>query len=289
MAEHVLSVDDPQAFLRGLVDAVMGRLPHQVAASAVTVARHRSPADWLLGRDGSITSISLTTRGSVMELTCSPAGRYAAETRRMVRGIIISRRSQELREWLEAFALRVAALSGEIPAAAPASPGAGAGPGAGLGAGPGAGAAALQKLGISVSGPSVSVGDDTVMADLRTLPFKLRGTLPAAAEASAGRIVELLLDTLPRVNGDPESKAFAERTATVYLPDTLQAYLALPADWARGHTYPDGGTPDSALVTQLGVLERAVSRMHEAAVRGDADALLLNGRFLNDRFPDARR
>lgn len=281
MAEHVLSVDDPQAFLAGLVDAVMGRLPHQVAASAVTVVRQRSLADWLLGRDGSIAAISLATRGSVMELTCSPAGRYAAETRRVVRGIIISRRSQELREWLEAFALRVAALAGEVPAAAPDA--------AGAGAGLGAGAAALQKLGISVSGPTVSVGDDTAMADLRALPFKLRGSLPAEAATSTARIVELLLDTLPRVTGDPEAKAFAERTATVYLPDTLQAYLALPAEWARSHVYPDGGTPDSALVAQLGVLERAVSRMHDAAVRGDADALLLNGRFLNDRFPDANR
>lgn len=266
-------MDDPQAFLGGLVDAALGRLPGQLAASALVVVRRRSLADWLLGRDGSISALSLITRGSVMELTCSPTGHYTAETRRVVRGIVISRRSQELREWLEAFALRVDALTGASPAPSD----------------PTAGAMALQKLGVTVSGPTVSVDENTVMADLRALPFKLRGSLPAAAAASTARIVELLLDTLPRVTGDPEANAFAERTATVYLPDTLKAYLALPVEWARTHVYPDGGTPDSALATQLGVLERAVSRMHEAAVRGDAEALLLNGRFLNDRFPDAGR
>ncbi|TQL56130.1 hypothetical protein FB464_3715 [Subtercola boreus] len=266
-------MDDPQGFLGGLVEAARGRLPHQVAASALTVVRQRSLTDRLIGRDGSITAVSLVTRGSVMELTCSPAGEYAAETRRVVRGIVISKRSQPLREWLEVFALRLAVLAGEPVDSADT----------------GAGAAALQKLGISVSGPTVSVSDDTVLADLRTLPFKLRGALPAAAATSTARIVELLLDTLPRVTGDPEAKAFAERTATVYLPDTLRAYLALPTEWARSHVYPDGGTPDRALLTQLEVLERAVSRMHEAAVRGDAEALLLNGRFLNDRFPDAGR
>ncbi|RFA12898.1 hypothetical protein B7R22_14735 [Subtercola boreus] len=271
MAEQVLSVDDPQAFLGGLLDAARGRLTPQVAATSLTVVRQKSLADRLIGRDGSISAITLTTRGSVMELTCSPTGTYSAETRRVVRGIIIARRSQQLREWLEAFALRIAALAGEAVDA------------------PDAGAAALQKLGISVSGPTVEVGDDTVMADLRTLPFKLRGSLPPAAAASTARIVELLLDTLPRVSGDLEANAFAERTATVYLPDTLRAYLALPVEWARSHVYPDGGTPDSALAAQLTVLERAVARMHEAAVRGDAEALLVNGRFLNDRFPDASR
>jgi hypothetical protein len=265
MPEHVLALDDPQAFLGGLVAAVEGLLPRPVLESALTVVRRRSLADLVAWREGSISSIRLVTRGYIMELVCTPGRTYSAETRRVVRGIVVSRRIQNLGEWLEAFAARVAVLAGR--ALSPAD--------------------ALRALGISVSGPQVGVGSETALADLRTLPFKVRGRIPAQASASLGRIVELLLDTLPRVSGDVELNAYALRTATVYLPETLQAYLALPTAWARSHVYADGSTPDSALAAQLAVIEQAVSRMHEAALRGDANALLINGRFLGFRFGES--
>ncbi|MCU1478715.1 MAG: hypothetical protein JWQ64_3408 [Subtercola sp.] len=265
MPEHVLALDDPQAFLGGLVDAATSILPRTVVESALTVVRHRSLADRVAWREGSISSIRLVTRGYIMELICVSGHSYSAETRRVVRGIVVSRRIQNLGEWLEAFAGRVAVLAGR----------------------PSAPADALRALGISVSGPQISVGRESVFADLRTLPFKVRGLIPPEASASLGRIVELLLDTLPRVTGDVELNVYAGRTATVYLPETLRAYLALPTAWARGHIYPDGSTPDSALAAQLAVLEQAASRMHEAALRGDANELLINGRFLGYRFGES--
>jgi len=74
------------------------------------------------------------------------------------------------------------------------------------------------------------------------------------------------------------------RTATDYLPSTLQAYAALPPQWAESHRLPDGRTALEALEEQLDVLEQAVTRMHDAAVAADARALLANGAFLADRF-----
>ncbi|PPF79652.1 hypothetical protein C5B96_12315 [Subtercola sp. Z020] len=279
MADHVLAMDDPAAFLDGLLQAARSILPPDVAAATLTVVRRRSIADRIAGREGSISALRLLTRGYAMELSWSKGPHFTAETRRLVGGISLSRRTQSLAEWLEAFAGRVAVLAGE-----PADPQ----PGwAGREAQAGRSSAAertLRALGVSVSRPGITVGDDTALADLRALPFKVRAGLPAAAAASVARIVDLLLDTLPRVTGDLDMNAMAHRTATVYLPDTLRAYLTLPPGWARGHVYPDGSTPDSALMAQLVVLERAVSRMHEAAVRGDADGLLLNGRFLGERF-----
>ena len=266
MAEHVLAVDDPQAFLGGLVDAVERLLPPAVVQTALTVVRRRSLADRVALREGSIGSIRLVTRGYVMELICTPGPRYSAETRRVVRGIVVTRRVQNLGEWLEAFAGRVAVLAGE-----PLPP-----------------ADALRSLGISVSGPQISVSSESMLADLRTLPFKVRGSIPAAASAIVDRIVELLLDTVPRTITDLDTNAVAERTATVYLPETLQAYLALPSQWARTHVYPDGTTPDRALIAQLEVLEQAARQMHEAALRGDANALLINGRFLSYRFGESK-
>jgi hypothetical protein len=53
-------------------------------------------------------------------------------------------------------------------------------------------------------------------------------------------------------------------TATVYLPDTLQAYLSLPADLAATHVYPDGTTPAQALIAQLGALETVAVRMRDS-------------------------
>ena len=58
----------------------------------------------------------------------------------------------------------------------------------------------------------------------------------------------------------------------------------MPTDWARPHTLLDGSTPYDALLTQLRQLEAAATRMRDAAVGNDADALLLNGLFLEQRF-----
>jgi hypothetical protein len=132
----------------------------------------------------------------------------------------------------------------------------------------------------------VGVGAASILPDLRTLPFKVRGLIPAEAQASLGRIVELLLDTVPRVTEGFELKINVERTATTYLPETLRTYLALPADWASTHVYPDGSTPDGALISQLAMLEQAASHMHDAALRGDANEILVNGRFLGFKFGD---
>jgi hypothetical protein len=265
MPQQVLAADDPWAFLGGLVAAVESTLPRPVAQSALTVVRHRSLADRLARRQGSVSSISLATPGHVMELTVAPDSGYSAETRRVMRGIVISRRTQNLGEWLELFASGVAALAGLTMTPQEA----------------------LRSLGISISRPTIEVGEENTLADLRTLPFKIRGLVPPDASALVERIVELLCDTVPRVVGNGELRVLAERTATVYLPDTLRAYLALPTEWARTHVYPDQSTPDGVLISQLRMLENAAHRMHDAALRGDATGLLINGRLLDYRFGES--
>jgi hypothetical protein len=112
--------------------------------------------------------------------------------------------------------------------------------------------------------------------------------VPDEAVAQVGRIGDLLIDALPRVAGQGEPEVVVRRTATVYLPDTLRAYLSLPADWAADHVFPDGSTASGALVGQLSELERAARRMRDAAIEQDASALLVNGRFLADRFGASR-
>ena len=62
----------------------------------------------------------------------------------------------------------------------------------------------------------------------------------------------------------------------------------MPADWAIEHVFPDGTTPAQALISQLSALEGAAKNMRDAAVDHDASALLINGRFLADRFATSR-
>ena len=127
-----------------------------------------------------------------------------------------------------------------------------------------------------------------VAGGLRALPPRLAGRVPDDVAATVRRIGDALLDTLPRVSGSFEQEQTVLRTATDYLPRTLQAYAALPTPWAQTHRLPDGGTPLDALRTQLVVLEQATARMHDAAVGADASALLANGTFLADRFATSR-
>jgi hypothetical protein len=257
---------DPQSFLSALVERVDHTLPAAVSAGVLTVDRGRSLADRLAGRPGVITALRLATSSETLTLSYERGPRWIAEAARVSGGIIISRRALTLGEWLTVFAGRVAAIAADSAGDAAAS------------------ARALQALGIQPAAADVRVGEAAVESDLRALPALLAGRVPVEAAESVGRIGDLLSDTLPRVIGSGEPEVIVRRTATSYLPDTLRAYLSLPADWATGHVFPDGTTPAQALVAQLSVLESAAAKMRDSAVEQDASALLVNGRFLSDRF-----
>jgi hypothetical protein len=137
---------------------------------------------------------------------------------------------------------------------------------------------------VTEPGSDLVVDSSDVAGGLRQLPLRLAGRVPDDVVAAVQRIVDLLVDTLPRVAGSFAQEQTVLRTATDYLPRTLQAYAALPPEWATSHRLPDGGTPLTALQAQLSVLEEAATRMREAAVGADASALLANGAFLADRF-----
>ncbi|MCU1481454.1 MAG: hypothetical protein JWQ19_2240 [Subtercola sp.] len=256
---------DPQAFLTSLIDGATRALSEPVAAGVLTVERNRTLGDRLAGRPGTITELRLASDGEIMSLRPAARSLWVAETHRVSGGVVIARRTQSLGEWLGAFAGRVAAVAGDAVGDAAAS------------------SRALQTLGIH-SATDVSVSAESIETDLRSLPARVAGRLPVDAQAQVARIVELLLDTLPRVGSSTETDVVVRRAATVYLPDTLRAYVALPADWARTHVFADGSTPDGALTVQLGVLLGAVEKLRDSAVSNDATALLVNGRFLTDRF-----
>jgi hypothetical protein len=270
MTEPAEAGTDPQAFLAGLVESVGRALPPALFERVLVVERKRTLADRLAGRRGPITRISLIGDEETLSLGYEPGPHWNGEAARVYGGATISRRALSLGDWLTAFAGRVAALAADAAGDAAMS------------------SRALQTLGLAAAGSEIQVREATLEADLRTLPARLGRRVPGDTVLQVTRVCELLADTLPRVAGQGEPEVVVRRTATVYLPETLRAYLSLPADWAAEHVFPDGTTAAQALSSQLGELENAARRMRDAAVEHDASALLVNGRFLSERFASSR-
>ncbi|GAA4150554.1 hypothetical protein [Leifsonia shinshuensis] len=270
MTEPAEAEADPQTFLTELVESVGRALPPALAARVLVIERKRTLADRLFGRAGAIARVSLIGPEETLTLGYEPGPHWRGEVDRVYGGVTIARRPLGLGDWLTAFAGRVAALAAQAAGDAANS------------------SRALQTLGLEPVGSEVQVRDATIEADLRTLPARLGRRVPDEAVALVGRIGDLLIDALPRVAGQGEQEVVVRRTATVYLPDTLRAYLSLPADWTADHVLPDGTKASEALIAQLGELERAAKRLRDAAVEHDASALLVNGRFLAERFGVSR-
>ncbi|MCU1477513.1 MAG: hypothetical protein JWQ64_2206 [Subtercola sp.] len=261
------AVDNPQGFLHSLVERATRALSTPVAAARLTVERRRSLSDRLAGRPGAITEIRLATSRETLTLAYAPSSGYDASTHRESGRFVIEQRTLTLGVWLTRFADRLATVAGQAEGDTAVS------------------VRALQNLGIHSPVGRIDVDETNLESDLQSLRGRVEGRLPADATAAVERITTLLLQTLPRVAGSGEPDVIARRTATIYLPDTLRAYLDIPAGWAHEHRFADGSTPETAVREQLAVLEAAVTRMHEAAVLSDsAAALLINGRFLADRF-----
>jgi hypothetical protein len=257
---------DPQAFLTGLVEGVTRALGDARAAAVLEVERDRSFGDRLAGRPGTITTLRLAGPGERLSLGYARGPRWSPEIARVSGGVVISRQTVPLAVWLSSFAGRVAAIAADASGESVAA------------------ARALQTMGITPAGSDVQVLDADIAGGLNSIAARVDGRIPPDAVTAVDRIAKLLADTLPRVAGSGESEVIVRRAATIYLPDTLRAYLALPSDWSATHVFADGTTPAQALSSQLATLESAVARMRDSAVEQDASALLVNGRFLSERF-----
>jgi hypothetical protein len=236
-----------------------------VPGDALIVTRRRSLSDRMSGRAGAVAELKLETDGETLRLS-QERGTWVAEAARVSGGVIISRRRMTLGEWLDAFAGRVAAIATDVAQDQAAA------------------ARALRTLGVGGGATGVRVGDSTLDSELSTLPARLTGQLPQAAIESVRRIGEAIREALPRVPQATDADFTLRRTATGYLPDTLNAFLALPEDWRAQHRFANGSSPADELVGQLQVIETAVESIRSAALSEDADALRVNGRFLEDRF-----
>ncbi|HEY0342494.1 MAG TPA: hypothetical protein VGC34_16960 [Steroidobacteraceae bacterium] len=96
-------------------------------------------------------------------------------------------------------------------------------------------------------------------------------------------------EVLPRL---AEQRGFDANLYTVretiirYLPETLANYVALPPMFRVTRVLKDGKTARELLLDQLAVLDDQMKEVVGNVARGDADALLANGQFLEAKFRD---
>ena len=113
------------------------------------------------------------------------------------------------------------------------------------------------------------------------------GRVPTPVASRVRRITRTLRETLPRVRnlGLGSAEAYAvTATATSYLPEALEAYTRLPRQWADSRPVEGGKTSLMLLIDALDLLAGSMDQIFDAAVRVDANALVVQGRFLQAKF-----
>ncbi|MEI2777241.1 MAG: hypothetical protein V9G19_14965 [Tetrasphaera sp.] len=113
------------------------------------------------------------------------------------------------------------------------------------------------------------------------------GVVPPMVMARLKRVTKIVRDTIPRLNnlGDSSYSAYnVMAVATDYLPGAIGGYLRLPRDWADSRPVDRGKTSLLILIDQLDLLGGTMDKILDAVNRADAQALVVHGRFLQEKF-----
>ncbi|MFN8099501.1 MAG: hypothetical protein U0Q21_14575 [Dermatophilaceae bacterium] len=113
------------------------------------------------------------------------------------------------------------------------------------------------------------------------------GAVPPMVMARLKRVTGVVRQTIPRLDslgGDSSSAYNVMATATDYLPGAIGGYLRLPRDWADSRPVDRGKTSLLILIDQLDLLGSTMDKVFDAVCRADAQALVVHGRFLQEKF-----
>jgi len=104
---------DVESYTR-VLSAVLG---DSLPAGMVEVVRQRSLSDRMSGREGNPVALHVRTDDRKLELRAAKHGGVTAEVHRVVRGVVISRKTIGVEEWLEELAGELAKLANHDAAA----------------------------------------------------------------------------------------------------------------------------------------------------------------------------
>ena len=116
------------------------------------------------------------------------------------------------------------------------------------------------------------------------------GKVPSMVMARLTRVTKIVRETIPRMDrlGAGSVQAYnVMATATDYLPEAIGGYLRLPRSWADSRPVDRGKTPLMILIDQLDLLGLTMDKIFDAINRADAEALVVHGRFLQEKFGHA--
>src|SRR5215471_4352948 len=132
-----------------------------------------------------------------------------------------------------------------------------------------------------------ALSTDALMNRLDRVIARARPALPADLAKRLDSIRTSIGEVLPRLSTEMSASDdlyLVRETVLRYLPETLANYVALPPLFRTTHALRDGKTARELLGEQLGVLETQMREVVGNVARGDAEALLTNGRFLEAKF-----
>jgi hypothetical protein len=132
-----------------------------------------------------------------------------------------------------------------------------------------------------------SLDPDSIRKSLQRQLNIAQGMLPPPLQAKLQEIADTIMGILPHYAEFPPGSPdlfVVGRTATDYLPSALQAYVNLPRAYGALHKMPNGKTADDVLNDQLTLLASKMDEVADAVHKKDSDALLANGRFLEEKF-----
>ena len=113
------------------------------------------------------------------------------------------------------------------------------------------------------------------------------GTMPEGGVPAVREVEDELRPLLRYLRSNPptaEEMIPVRATVTDYLPSTVNAFLALPPDFALTHRNRMGRTPAEELLEQLRLLAEGAQEYATAIYAGDAQELTNQGRFLATKF-----
>jgi len=132
-----------------------------------------------------------------------------------------------------------------------------------------------------------SFDPDSIRRSLQRQLSIANGKLPPDLQAKLQDIADTIMGILPHYAEFPPGSPdlfVVGRAATDYLPSALQAYMNLPRAYAALHKMPNGKTANDVLSDQLTLLGTKMNEVADAVHKKDSDALLANGRFLEEKF-----
>jgi hypothetical protein len=138
---------------------------------------------------------------------------------------------------------------------------------------------------VALSGTSFD--PDSIRKSLQRTLSIASGKLSPDLQAKLQDIADTIMGILPHYADFPAGSPdlfVVGRTATDYLPSALQAYLNLPRAYATLHKMQNGKTADEVLSDQLTLLGSKMDEVADAVHKKDSDALMANGRFLEEKF-----